>query len=302
MNLNIEKIKTLPKDMEICILPHDNPDVDAILSAVLLSKLLDFLNYKNKVIIFDKKISKDTLYICNLAGVNVKEFMVDSIKQESNVFLVDHYWCNHTNNVIGCIDHHPTNNIPDYHIYEYRKSCATANIIYSFMLEVNMPITKEIVMMLGYAMLVDTTGFVGNKTVEEEAKILPNLLQSFGIDYEKMKHESMLYTDIYNMEMCDIINNGAKIYNYNNVNVKSSYLQLQKEIDKKTLFDILLYIKYELEKTELFSLWVYIIYSIERNETICYYLKPNCEIIQIRFNGILSRGNDIMPSIEKMYN
>lgn len=302
MNSNLEKIMALSKDTIISILPHDNPDVDAILSSVLLSKLLDFLGYENKIAILDKKISQDTIYICDLAGVNPKDFMVSSLNKDSNIFIIDHYSCNYSNKIIGCIDHHPIEKIPKYHIYEFRNSCSTANIIYSFMLEIGMPITKEIVMLLGYAMLVDTSGFTSNKTVKEQAEKLPSLLKSFGLDYDNMRKESFLYTDIYNMEMHDIINNGAKVYTYSKGIVKSSYLQLENVIDKKTILDILLEIKNELETSNLFDLWIYIIYSIENKETICYYLKPNQVIIQKKFNCILSRGNDIMPSIERIYN
>lgn len=302
MNPNLEKIMSLSKDTIISILPHDNPDVDAILSSVLLSKLLDFLGYKNKVVILDKKISQDTLYICNLVGVNPKDFMVNSLNKDSSIFIVDHYSCNYSDKIIGCIDHHPIAKIPKYYIYEFRNSCSTANIIYSFMLEIGMPITKEIVMLLGYAMLVDTSGFTSNKTVKEQAEKLPSLLKSFGLDYDTMRKESLLYTDIYNMEMHDIINNGAKVHTYSKGIVKSSYLQLENAIDKKAMLDILLEIKNELETSNLFDLWIYIIYSIENNKTICYYLKPNQVITQKKFNGILSRGNDIMPNIEKIYN
>ena len=58
-NQNLEKIKEevlafaeSMKDRELVILGHDNIDVDAVLSGILLSKLFNYLKIKNHFYIF----------------------------------------------------------------------------------------------------------------------------------------------------------------------------------------------------------------------------------------------------------
>lgn len=300
MNLTLQKIINLPKDSKISLLPHDNADVDAIFSCILLSKLLDFFQIENEILIFDKTIAKDTMYICDIVGINVNMYIEEHEDKKRNLFLLDHFSTVHKGNVIGCIDHHPTENNIQYPIYEYRKSCATAYIIYTYMLEVNMKITKEIVELLGYAMLVDTCSFTSSKTVESESKILPDILLSYGLDYNKMCEISCLYTNIHEMTLDEISTNGLKLYDYNRGKVKSSYLQLKQNIDDELLKKVILKITNILSNEKLL-LWIFIVYAIDEKKTYVYLIHSTGVEYKI-YDRIISRGVDIMPKVEEMFN
>lgn len=297
---NLKKLNDLKKYEIVSIIPHDNVDVDAILSSILFSKLLDFLRVSNEIIVFDKKISKDTLYVLDLFGIDITRYMVDKELERRNLFLIDHYKSIHSGHIVGCIDHHPNSEVLDYIIYDNRKTCATACTIYRYMLEVGMPVDSTMVEMLAYAMLVDTSGFLSNKTVKEETLGLLKLLEEYGLDYGKIRDISCLYTDIYNMSINEITYNGLKTYNFKRGKINASYSQLKGCIDEEMKNNILINIR-DIVISERLLLWIFIVYALEEEKTYVYIVFHKF-MVSIVYKGILSRGNDIMPIFEKMYN
>lgn len=302
MNKNLEKILNFSKEKVISILPHDNADVDAILSSYLFSKLLDFLNIPNEILIFDKSIGKDTLYILNLLNIDIKPYMINDELDIRNLFLLDHYKTAHSGKVIGCIDHHPNSENLDYSIYDCRITCATAYTIYQYMLEINMNIDKKIVECVVYSMMIDTCGFRNSKTVENEVMSeLPKMIEEYGLDYENMLNISSFYTDIKSMNIDEIVTNGIKAYNFKKGKVKASYIQIKKYEEIDGVFcEIISNIRKRIADESLL-VWVYIIYALDSNMTYIKYVYSN-SICSSRYYKILSRGNDVMPDLEKLYN
>ena len=81
-NQNLEKIKEevlafaeRMKDRELVILGHDNIDVDAVLSGILLSKLFNYLKIKNHFYILESVKEGETYNIVKgLFGIDMKQF------------------------------------------------------------------------------------------------------------------------------------------------------------------------------------------------------------------------------------
>ena len=67
----------------IIILGHENPDVDSIISAIILNKVLIKKGINSKFIIPDKQINKDTLEILEKYNINPNEYMDDLPKEKS---------------------------------------------------------------------------------------------------------------------------------------------------------------------------------------------------------------------------
>lgn len=288
------------KGRYINILPHDYADVDSIISAIMLSKLLDYYNIKNRICIMDKKVSEDTKRILSNLGYDLKKFMIYNEKSNKLLFLVDHYATKHEGRVIGVIDHHFTVSNVNAQVYLYKKSCATAYIIYKLMEASSMIVTKEIIELLAYAMLVDTSVFKSSKTVKSEMEELEKLVTKYNLeDYSKIKDECLLLTDINNMSIDEIVQNGRKNYILNYCNVSSSYIQIKgcleaKELDK-LLDDI---VKKVL--TDNIDMWVFISFDMQNDKTYVYYI-TKIGIEEREFNSIVSRGSDIIPKIEDYF-
>lgn len=288
--------KTIPRDTVITILPHDTIDVDAAISAILLSKFLDFLNIKNEIVIFDKKVDKWTTYFLNKLGYDLTKFQNEVEDEKKTLFLVDHYKTIHKGKVIGCIDHHFTSEKLDYSYYLYNASCSTAYMIYLLMKQSNYLITKEIVELVGYASLVDTCSFKSTKVIQEEKENIIYMLKENKFDVEEMIKDCLCLDDLSKMSLEEIAFNGMKSYNYNKRNVKSSYIQ----IDSLEISDIVLDFLMEVVKKENLDMWVFIVFDMINEKTLVYKITRN-SVVKEKFGKIMSRGKDIMPVVEKSY-
>lgn len=72
--MQIEKLKNIAQKRKITILGHDNIDVDAFLSGILLSRLFDFLKIDNEFVILEKVKENETYQIVKeLFNIDMKK-------------------------------------------------------------------------------------------------------------------------------------------------------------------------------------------------------------------------------------
>lgn len=295
-----KKLVSTLKGKKVTILGHDNIDVDACLSGILMSRLLSFLNIENQFCILEKVKEDDTYeIITELIGINMKKWEVQQEEESRTLFLLDHYETVHKGKVIGCIDHHPTHQKKDYSFMYVRNSCATAYLIYELMKEVNFPIGEEETKMILVSMMVDTTSFRSSKTIKEEVEIAKKLAEKYQLDYMFLEKCCLCLTPINKLTIEEIISNGQKWYNYNGNKVCSAYVQLYELPQKLQLEKWLSRLKTKLLET-CSDMLVFIIFDTKENKTYEYHIM-NDDITENVSEGILSRGKDIMPKIEKRY-
>ena len=298
--MQIQKMKnSLPKQ-KITILGHDNIDVDAFLSGILLSKLLNFLKIDNEFVILEKVKENETYKIVKeLFNIDIKKWEKISENEDRYLFLEDHFETIHLGKIVGCIDHHPTTQKLNYE-YQYRRnSCASAYLIYEIMKQEGYQLTKEEAKMVIVAMMVDTTAFRSTKTIQEEVKEAKKIALEYSLDYEKLLKYCFCLTPIKNMEIKDIVENGKKHYNYAGTKVESAYVQVYGMPDENTINCWLEYLQESIAISNV-KVKVFIIYETKTNKTIEYRVSSK-KISIIAHDGVLSRGKDIMPKIEKMF-
>lgn len=287
----------------ITIIGHDGYDIDSVISSLLLSKLLTFLNISNKVIIMEKLKDYETfIKLQETFDINLFNYFDDTEDENRNLFLVDHYETYHFGNVVGCIDHHPTSENIRYKYYYFKKSCATAYLVYELMQEFGYRINTVEAKMIIMAMMADTVSFRNSKTVKAEVEVARALADKYNIDFEALEEYCLCLTDISNLTIDEIICNGIKTYDYCGNIVKASYLQLLELPDKekiKSWKDAI----FNRVIQENIALWVFIIYDLNNSDTYYYHInKFGCACEGIAFDKLLSRGSDIMPAIERKFN
>ncbi len=295
--------KSLIKSLEgkkVTILGHDNIDVDATLSGILMSRLLDFLGIENEFCILEKVKENDTYEIIReMFGIDMRKWEKVGEDKKRNLLLLDHYETIHAGNVIACIDHHPNNAGKKYHFMYTRNACAAAFLIYEIMLEVGYPIGEEEAKMIIVSMLVDTTAFRSSKTIKEEADQAKVLATEFHLDYGVLEKYCLCLTPINKLTIDEIISNGQKWYDYSGNKVGSAYLQLYGLPEENVLNNWLEKLEEKRYETDS-AMLVFIIFETEKNLTYEYRITED-GIDKFVKLGILSRGKDIMPVIEKRY-
>lgn len=298
-----KRVKSLKKVLEgkkITIIGHDNIDVDATLSAILMSKVLTFLGIENEFCILEKVKEDDTYdIIMEVFNIDMKKFEKVSESSERYLLLLDHYETIHEGKVIACIDHHPNQAQKEYDFIYSRNSSATAFLIYKIMKEVNFPIGVEEAKMIILTMAVDTAAFRSSKAIPEEVIKAQNLAKEFCLDYDSLEKVAFCLTPIEKLTIEEIISNGQKWYVYNGIKVGSAYVQLY-DLPEKEIINNWLEKLFEKRKETKSGLLVFIIFDMKNSITYEYHFtKENIE--KFVKKGILSRGKDIMPLIEKQF-
>ena len=298
-----EKVNNLMytlKGKKITILGHDNIDVDAALSGILMSRLLDFLKIENEFCILEKVKENDTYRIIKESiGIDIKKWECKKESKDRNLLLLDHYETIHKGNVIACIDHHPTSKKNNYSFTYIRNSCSTTYLIYELMKEVDYNISREEAKMIVASMLIDTVAFKSSKTIEKEVDIAKKISKKYNVDYNLFEKYALSLTPIDKLSIEEIITNGQKWYKYGCYKVGSSYIQLD-GLPKDSVLDTWISAIKEKRKITSSDMLVFIILDIKSNKTYEYRITSKDTSIFIK-KGILSRGKDIMPEIEKKY-
>jgi len=217
--------------------------------------------------------------------------------EERNLFLLDHYETVHKGIVIGCIDHHPNEQKKSYAFCYVRNSCATAYLVYELMQVAGYPINKEEAKMIIVSMMVDTISFRSSKTIGLEVEKALELAKKFCIDYDFLEKYSMCLTQVDKMVTEQIISNGQKWYYYNSKKVGSAYVQLYGMPTVTQLEEWIASLNQVLENS-LAEMLVFIIFDIQSKMTYEIQILKDC-IKEVKRAGILSRGKDVMPAVEK---
>lgn len=294
--------KACDTDETITILGHDNIDVDSFLSGILLSNLLNYLKIKNEFIILEE-VKEDETYriVKELLGIDMKEYYSGKEDSSRKLFLQDHYETIHEGKVVACIDHHPTSRKIEYPFYYSRRSCSTSYMVYEIMKEAGYEISDEEAKMILVSMMIDTVSFRSAKTVEYETNIAYQIAEEYKLNYDEIEKYCLCLTPIEEMSYEEIVNNGFKYYNYNGNKVKSSYVQLYSKLPQRILYILIDIIKKLMEEENL-QMWVFILFDCKENKTYEYRVKAGTEECEMhKYAGILSRGTNIMPEIERLF-
>lgn len=307
-NQNLEKIKEevlafaeRMKDRELVILGHDNIDVDAVLSGILLSKLFNYLKIKNHFYILESVKEGETYNIVKgLFGIDMKQFEKIGENEKRLLFLEDHFETVHAGKIIGCIDHHPTSREAKYDFMYKRNSCAVAYLIYEIMQLVRYKPSAEEAKMIIVSMMVDTTSFKSSKTIMEEVEVAKKLAYEYELDYDYLIKYCLCLTPIDKMTVEEIITNGQKYYDYYGHKVSSAYLQLYEKPSDSIVNDVWIKALREKIKECHLEMYVFIIFEMENDKTYEIHVTEN-GVEKLEYPKILSRGKDIMPVVEKVF-
>lgn len=297
MQVELDYLKL--NEEEVYIIGHRNVDVDSILSGYLLSKLFSVYGIKNQFVL-SGIVSKDTVEILEKIDFDYEKYYGD-VPNGASVFLVDHYDLTASDlgqdkvvKVVGCIDHHPNDRMISYPFYQYEKCGCCAKIIFDLMGDSETE-RDEILTLL--ALMVDTCALRSNKVTKQDLEWADMIRLKDENIFNEIEQIGMCQTDM-NSPLDVIATNGQKTAYFKKGVVQSSYIQVF-EVEWSMVDDILNYCLNKVVETSI-DMWCFLIVEFATNQTYEYRIAQD-GINKVCHLGILSRGSDIMPNIEKMY-
>lgn len=282
---------------KIYIMGHDNPDVDSVLSGLLLSKYLSFKNINNSFIIPNSISDLPTIKFLNKLGVYPLDLVVNEKDiLGKDVFLVDHFKTKYDVNVLGVIDHHKTSEKFNYDFHFYEPSASCCRLIYDFMKNDNYKLSEQDYLWVLYSIVLDTNGCRNTKFTEKDKEIIDFICSILNLNLQSIIDECTLLTDL-SQSMSKIVENGFKSYNIKNHLIYSSYI----EVKDLSLLNIYCYSKH-IQKTLTYNknvdFWIFIIIDYNTDSSYVYRISTDNILISF-YDKVISRGNDIILNLEQ---
>lgn len=197
---------------------HINPDTDSIMSSLVMANLENQLGNEAKAVRLGN-INKETEYVLNYLNMSAPE-LVSDVADGQNVILVDHNEKTQTaqnieNAVVKkVIDHHTMNFVAPYQLY-YRAEPVgcTATVLYKMYKEYDVPITKNIALMMLSAIVSDTLLFKSPTTTQEDRPIAEKLAKIAEVDLTTYGTALLKAgTDLSDYTPAQVINIDSKLF------------------------------------------------------------------------------------------
>lgn len=280
---------------KLIILGHENPDVDSIVSGVLLEKILLKKGYDAEFIIPDKFIEDEVLLICLKHDLDPAKYMktIDFNDKDNKYILVDHNERKLSGEIVCIIDHHPTSKEINIEHYYNNKISSTAALIGM----ANEEYLNEYDLKLAVlATLIDTASFHSTKSRLEDEIWVKYICDKYSLNYNRLYKEGLCLTKLENLEKASV--HGLKKYNLDDKILEASYIQIEyPNNNQEKIIKIIELIKKKVISENL-DAFVFIVFDMSLFKTDYYVITKN-DLIKKHLDTYASRGTDIMPNIQK---
>jgi len=200
------------------VVGHKNPDVDSIVSAMVMADYLEKLGRKAKAF-RTGKMNQETKFVLNKIKISPPSFIKNLAKKK--VFLVDHNEFEEAGlgiekaEISGILDHHKLGGIKTKTPIYFRAEPlgSTAALIFKLFGEKNLPLNKNQAFLLLSGIISDTLKFTSPTCTEEDIEIGKTLseISRQGID-ELAEEMFKAKSDISGLSLEDLISTDYKEY------------------------------------------------------------------------------------------
>ncbi|KAJ5075178.1 manganese-dependent inorganic pyrophosphatase-related [Anaeramoeba ignava] len=276
------------KNKRVYVIGHLNPDVDSIISTILLDHLLKWLGIDAKGVKLmpcdeiTKKVTKE------IKCPEVPLIKLEELKNQ-NVFLVDHtYKVNSLGehfpaNIVGIIGHNTRNGTEAAPFIRNENVGCAARIVLDLMEKEKYPVSDEEYLWTLYALGVDSCCLLKTNTTKEDIELANKWEKKLGISHQFLKEK--LYLNA-------ILMINEKYHGF------SSYVEILHVNDQKMkkIEEIQNYIR----NHNGIDLWVFFVYNYEdATTTVCYSGPLAKHFSTTTHDSIISRGATVIPEIRK---
>lgn len=278
----------------LIITGHDAPDVDSLLSCVMVRRLCERWQVSVRIAI-PTKPDAQTLRVLAHLGYSISE-MRGEILPTDCVILVDHHAPLRPCHVVAALDHHPTDFPPDYPHVTIEPCGACAALIARMIEEAGFTLTQEERILSVVALYLDTMALRSSKVLPEEICWAEENAQALNMDMDWLTREGL---DLQDMTLPDeeIALLGKKIFSYGGKKVVSTYVQTD-DLPESRLAALLSVLRSQMQ-LENAARWVFVIQDPVCLRTTEIDLSPDGSENRIEYSRLVSRGKDIMPRVER---
>ena len=276
--MDIQKLKTALQKAtargRVALIGHDAPDVDSVVSCVLMAALCAAWQIPAEIIL-PTRADEQTRQVMPKFGVHPDALMKPT-RPDDQLVLLDHHQALHEGEVCACIDHHPTAYPPEGDFVCIEPVGACALLVMRLMEAAGMELTKEQRKLVVLAMYLDTIALRSSKISIDERRWAREEAARLGMDEAWLIREGM---DLAGLSVC------------------STYVQTD-AMTPAVLDAILGVLRAEIVRKGV-QRWVFLVHNPCLERTDRYDLFPGGGIRATHYDFLASRGKVIMPDVER---
>lgn len=278
--------------MKYIILGCEKPDVDSIVSGILLEKVMKSKDYDATFMIPDKELDKDTIDVCDRYKINYSKYMVDKLDDDALYILVDHNKREVPGKIVGIIDHHKDLGTKA----KYKNIVKASSTSLLIAKECEEFLDKKDMKLVCLATFIDTVSFHSSNVRKEDITYINHVCCKYDFEYDDFYREGLSFTNVYNVN--EIIYNGLEKFSLKGYNIHSSYIQVKElsvidDLIKKILKKLGRYVR----KNKI-DFYVFIVYDMSSFYTKVYKIYKD-KVEESEYTLYASRSNTVIPDIVK---
>lgn len=273
---------------------HDAPDVDSVVSCVLMRDLLAYWEI-HAAIVLPTRADAQARRVMQRFGMDA-DGLRGEITHEDALVLVDHHRPLHPGRVAACVDHHPTDYPPEYPYVQIEPVGACAVMVLGLMRDAGMAVSPEQERMAVAALYLDTVALRSAKISAGEAAWARERAGALGLDEGWLLREGMNMRDL-RLPPRELALTGRKRYDFGGRRVESTYVQtdaMTQTILERILHEI---------RREMWACgacrWVFLVHDPVAVRTTRYDMDEEGGVTVMRYGELVSRGKTVMPQVER---
>jgi len=287
------------RDKVTSCIGHKSPDVDTVVSSIVMSNLLNKLGIKSEPRI-TSEVNPVTKYVLSTFGVEVPKILEDASDQQ--LWIVDHsLYAQGVNGIenariVGITDHHSLGDITTADVVNVNaaRANACATLIYKKYKECGIEIDKQMASLM-LAAIIDDSYFLKNDMSELDKAAYEDLLQISGIEnvdelINNMKdvtcnHNGLSDSEIYHLDYKDYDTN----YYYYGIGTTS----VRNESDIEPMINrISKYLENEIKESDK-DILVFMVNDIDGNAQQVLFVSQDTELVNDLINTAFTNMKEL---------
>lgn len=275
---------------------HLHPDYDSAAACLLMQQFLKQCGVNAQICLYGKMDAHSDA-VLRKHGYNPGALFAP-VPKNAVLILCDCHTTTQPGKVIACADHHPVIEAPDMPVYLNRSASSAGRIIYQEAVVYGLQTNRETDFLALSSIYMDTRACSSTKFQAADKPWIIETATRWNFDLSALERDGLCLTDL--TQPVDLLaKNDFRAYTFGKYRVASSCVQAEKE--KAVPMGTLLECCKSICLSESYDYWVFLCYiPLEKITDVYLFNRDENAWNKTRHARILSRGNDVIPALERM--
>lgn len=274
---------------------HLHPDYDSVASCLLMEYFLDQMGVNAKICLYGQMDAHSAAALEKYGYPPAPLFSPPPA--DSRLILCDCHATKLDGRIIACADHHPTEDVPDIPVYENRAASSAGRVIYEAAMAHGLKSDRQADFLALSSIYMDTLSCSSSKFQIGDKPWIQETAARWGFDLAALQVDGLCLTDLSQSPKL-LFQNGFREYTFGKYRIASSYIQVEKA-DPALIRTLLSHCAAACAAGK-YDIWIFLCYvPLKKTTDIYRYDRCTKNWKESHHAVLLSRGNDVIPTLER---